>query len=43
MAYDFDKIARDYDRMNHLMTAGLDRCWRKRAVQGLHGKVRPYR
>lgn len=39
MAYDFDKIARDYDRMNHLMTAGLDRCWRKRAVQGLHGNV----
>ncbi len=39
MAYDFDKIARDYDRMNHLMTAGLDRCWRRRAVQGLHGKV----
>lgn len=39
MAYDFDKIARDYDRMNHLMTAGLDRCWRKRAVQGLYGNV----
>lgn len=39
MAYDFDKIARDYDRMNHLMTAGLDRCWRKSAVRGLHGKV----
>lgn len=39
MAYDFDKIARDYDRMNHLMTAGLDRRWRKRAVQGVHGKV----
>lgn len=39
MAYNFDTIARDYDRMNHLMTAGLDRCWRKRAVQGLHGKV----
>lgn len=39
MAYDFDEIARDYDRMNHLMTAGLDRRWRKRAVQGLHGKV----
>lgn len=37
MAYDFDEIARDYDRMNHLMTAGLDRCWRKRAV--VHGKV----
>lgn len=39
MAYDFDKIARDYDRMNHLMTAGLDRRWRKSAVQGLHGNV----
>lgn len=39
MAYDFDTIARDYDRMNHLMTAGLDRCWRKRAVQGVHGNV----
>lgn len=39
MAYDFDTIARDYDRMNHLMTAGLDRRWRKRAVQGVHGNV----
>lgn len=35
MAYDFDKIARDYDRMNHLMTLGLDKCWRKRAVKEL--------
>lgn len=32
MAYDFDKIARGYDRMNHLMTLGLDRWWRRRAV-----------
>jgi demethylmenaquinone methyltransferase/2-methoxy-6-polyprenyl-1,4-benzoquinol methylase len=39
MAYDFDKIARDYDRMNHLMTLGLDRLWRRRAVRGLHGNV----
>ena len=39
MAYDFDKIARDYDRMNHLMTLGLDRWWRKKAVKGLGGKV----
>lgn len=39
MAYDFDKIARDYDRLNHLMTLGLDRRWRRRAVQGLQGNV----
>lgn len=39
MAYDFDKIARDYDRINHLMTLGLDCLWRRRAVRGLHGKV----
>lgn len=39
MAYDFDKIARDYDRMNHLMSLGLDRCWRRQAVKGLHGHV----
>ncbi len=39
MAYDFDKIARDYDRMNHLMTLGLDCLWRRRAVRGLHGNV----
>jgi demethylmenaquinone methyltransferase/2-methoxy-6-polyprenyl-1,4-benzoquinol methylase len=39
MAYDFDTIARGYDRMNHLMTLGLDRWWRRRAVKGLHGNV----
>ena len=33
MAYDFDKIARTYDRLNHLMTLGLDRCWRRRAAR----------
>ena len=33
MAYDFDKIARDYDRMNRLMTAGLDRRWRRLGAQ----------
>jgi len=32
MAYDFSKIARTYDRLNHLMTLGLDRCWRRRAA-----------
>ena len=39
MAYNFDTIARTYDRMNRLMTFGLDRCWRKRAVKGLRGNV----
>ena len=29
MAYDFDKIARDNDRMNRLMTFGIDRWWRR--------------
>lgn len=39
MAYDFDKIARNYDRLNRLMSLGLDRLWRRRAVRGLNGKV----
>jgi demethylmenaquinone methyltransferase/2-methoxy-6-polyprenyl-1,4-benzoquinol methylase len=29
----FDRIAPIYDAMNHVMTAGLDRRWRKLAVQ----------
>ena len=39
MAYDFDKIAHTYDRLNHIMTLGMDRCWRKHAVKSLHGNV----
>ena len=39
MAYNFDSIAANYDRMNRLMTLGLDRWWRRRAVRGLRGKV----
>ena len=30
MAYNFDTIARTYDRLNRVMTLGLDRRWRKR-------------
>lgn len=33
MAYDFDKIATHYDRLNHIMTAGMDRLWRRRAAK----------
>ena len=35
MAYDFDTIAKHYDRMNHLMTLGMDRRWRRHAVRRL--------
>ena len=31
----FDAIARRYDRLNHLLSAGLDRRWRRRAVDAL--------
>jgi demethylmenaquinone methyltransferase/2-methoxy-6-polyprenyl-1,4-benzoquinol methylase len=31
----FDRIAGVYDRMNHTMTAGLDRRWRERTVERL--------
>ena len=33
MAYDFDKIATNYDRLNHIMTVGMDRLWRRRAAK----------
>lgn len=33
MAYNFDTIARTYDRLNRVMTLSLDRRWRKRAAQ----------
>ncbi len=39
MPYNFDKIARTYDRLNRVMTLGLDRRWRKCAVRGLEGSV----
>ena len=31
----FDAIARRYDTLNHLLSAGLDKRWRRRAIQAL--------
>jgi demethylmenaquinone methyltransferase/2-methoxy-6-polyprenyl-1,4-benzoquinol methylase len=38
----FDAIARRYDTLNHLLSAGLDRRWRRRGVRdlGLSGRER---
>ena len=33
MAYDFNTIAHTYDRLNRVMTLGLDRHWRNRAAR----------
>ena len=29
----FDNIAPDYDRLNHIMSLGVDRCWRHRSLR----------
>lgn len=33
MAYNFDNIATTYDSLNHIMSMGIDRCWRRRATR----------
>ncbi len=37
----FDKIAPDYDRLNHILSLNIDRCWRKKAVRQLTTETRP--
>ena len=37
----FDGIAPDYDRLNHLMSLGVDRSWRRRALREIVDALRP--
>ena len=33
----FDVIATDYDRLNHIMSLGIDKTWRSRAIKQIAG------
>ena len=35
----FDGIAGDYDRLNHIMSLGIDRSWRRRAIKEIVRKA----
>ena len=39
----FDSIAPDYDRLNHILSLGADRSWRKRSVNAVACPDRPRR
>ena len=32
----FDNIAHAYDKLNHTLSLGIDRSWRKKAIAWLH-------
>lgn len=38
----FDSIAKDYDKLNHILSLGVDRTWRKRALRQI-AEERPQR
>ncbi len=37
----FDSISRHYDRLNHLLSLGTDRRWRRRAVNLMRANIKP--
>lgn len=39
----FDSIAKDYDSLNHLLSLGIDKTWRRRALRHIVDKSRPQR
>lgn len=39
----FDSISRHYDRLNHLLSLGTDRRWRRRSVNLIRDNIRPER
>ena len=39
----FDSIAKDYDKLNHLLSLGIDKTWRRRALKHIVDKERPQR
>ena len=43
IAHLFNSIAPDYDRLNHIMSWGIDRGWRKKAVRALVDSSEPLR
>lgn len=43
MAFNFDNIASSYDRLNHMMTWGIDRSWRRKAVAVVADSKNPCR
>lgn len=39
----FDSIASDYDRLNHILSLGIDRTWRRRALKEIVTPEKPQR